>query len=1063
MYVGSWDGHMYAFDSASGELLWRYETGGEVYSSPVWDGGVVYFGSNDGHLYALDAVTGESRWRYETGGEVWSSPAVSGGMVFVGSTDGSVYALGGPTGELVWRFETEAFVVSSPTLSEGMVYVGSRDGHLYALDETTGELVWSHQMPHWVESSPIVAGGTVYVLSYQQIYALDARTGRLSWRNSLHDVLLPSASLAEGVLYVTGAISGYTHALDASNGLRLHSYTGDGLSYGTVSGGVIYVGSEDGVYAHGAVAAPSGGRRPWRYQTDGEVWSPPAVSDGLAFAGSGDGYVYALVAATGEPVWKREIGGEIYATPLVDGNKVYSGSRAGQVHALEISTGRPVWEFDAESAVYDSPVIAGGLAYVYSDLGDLFALDVQTGDLIWRYRMVGHGEYAHISHMEVNQGVVYVGSFSYLNAPSLMTALEASTGDLIWQYGPEKDDRVLTAVVTDRAVFLGTSDGHVYALERSSGELIWQYDVPWSTDVERQRFAAISVDQGIVYAASEKGQVRAIKASTGAGLWEYDAEGKVFASPVTVDGVVYIGSLPDHSNRDGHVHLLEGGTGKLLRRHEAGEAGFLFVTGPGERIYIGSHDGSVSVFDSSDNEALWRYEFIQLGPLFRSSGIERGASLPAVVDGVVYVGSRDGGVYALTQAVPAISIALDKGSPDPRPSPQTESVYAAGQELWRFDLPDGASTAPTVAEGVVFIATDDSVLHALDGATGHTMWTYRAGHWITSSPVVVDGAVYFGSWDTKLYAMSATSGEILWSYYTGDPISTSPAVADGIVYVGTGTTHYALSADDGNLLWSYQAGANVSEFTPLVVGDVVYAGSLDGHVAALDATTGGLLWDKEVGEEFCSGPAAAGNECRVLLSPPAVAGESMYLGTDQGTIIALHARTGDLLWQFKTSGKVPDVPVVGDGLVYVHSVHGHVYALEASSGELAWEYNTGRWVVSVGLVGPFLYLRTGIIESTLVLSASSGEPIAPRYDSGGSESSLPTLAERTVYKMEEVIGGEHTNLYARDPVTGNVLWHYRLEGSANPGAPSINGTVYIVSRVNNKDRYLYALSGPGYR
>ena len=59
-------------------VLWSYETGDSVLSSPAVSGGVVYVGSDDSDVYALDASTGDLIWSYETGDYVFSSPAVSG-------------------------------------------------------------------------------------------------------------------------------------------------------------------------------------------------------------------------------------------------------------------------------------------------------------------------------------------------------------------------------------------------------------------------------------------------------------------------------------------------------------------------------------------------------------------------------------------------------------------------------------------------------------------------------------------------------------------------------------------------------------------------------------------------------------------------------------------------------------------------------------------------------------------------------------------------------------------------------------------------------------------------
>jgi outer membrane protein assembly factor BamB len=93
VYFGVLDNLVYALDKDIGEMVWYFETGGQVYGSPVYAGGVLYIGSNDGQLYALDARTGELFWSYETGGPITGSPAMSDGLIYFGSQDGSIYAL----------------------------------------------------------------------------------------------------------------------------------------------------------------------------------------------------------------------------------------------------------------------------------------------------------------------------------------------------------------------------------------------------------------------------------------------------------------------------------------------------------------------------------------------------------------------------------------------------------------------------------------------------------------------------------------------------------------------------------------------------------------------------------------------------------------------------------------------------------------------------------------------------------------------------------------------------------------------------------------------------------
>jgi outer membrane protein assembly factor BamB len=133
-------------------------------------------------------------------------------------------------------------------------------------------------------------------------------------------------------------------------------------------------------------------------------------------------------------------------------------------------------------------------------------------------------------------------------------------------------------------------------------------------------------------------------------------------------------------------------------------------------------------------------------------------SSPAIVNGVVYVDSNDGYLYALKAST--------------------------GAKLWRATFFGGtAGCSPAVANGVVYVGANVK-LYALNANTGAKLWSYTMG-FVISSPTVVNGVVYVGSWDNKVYALNARTGAKLWSYTTGDHVESSPAVANGVVYVGS--------------------------------------------------------------------------------------------------------------------------------------------------------------------------------------------------------------------------------------------------------------------------------------
>ena len=174
VYIGSYDGKFYALNAQTGALKWKFATNVSAgskqkglhglqpkdqtiadpfdifLSSPVVANGAVYFGSGDGNLYALDSTTGDLRWKFKTGDVVHASPALAEGVVFFGSWDSYFYAVDAATGEEKWRFHggedpmihNQVGFQSSPAVVNGTVYTGCRDSNLYALDAATGKEKW---------------------------------------------------------------------------------------------------------------------------------------------------------------------------------------------------------------------------------------------------------------------------------------------------------------------------------------------------------------------------------------------------------------------------------------------------------------------------------------------------------------------------------------------------------------------------------------------------------------------------------------------------------------------------------------------------------------------------------------------------------------------------------------------------------------------------------------------------------------------------------------------------------------------------------------------------------
>jgi parallel beta-helix repeat protein len=111
--------------------------------------------------------------------------------------------------------------------------------------------------------------------------------------------------------------------------------------------------------------------------------------------------------------------------------------------------------------------------------------------------------------------------------------------------------------------------------------------------------------------------------------------------------------------------------------------------------------------------------------------------------------------------------------------------------VWNYTTGDHVRSSPAVADGKVYVGSDDGNVYCLDAVTGAQVWNYTTGegNYVFSSPAVVAGKVYVGSLAGKVYCLDAVTGAQVWNYTTGDWVESSPAVADGVAYVGSEGGH----------------------------------------------------------------------------------------------------------------------------------------------------------------------------------------------------------------------------------------------------------------------------------
>jgi eukaryotic-like serine/threonine-protein kinase len=330
---------------------------------------------------------------------------------------------------------------------------------------------------------------------------------------------------------------------------------------------------------------------------------------------------------------------------------------------------------------------------------------------------------------------------------------------------------------------------------------------------------------------------------------------------------------------------------------------------------------------------LWRK---QLGSAVRSS--------PTIVGGVVLIGSSDGHFYA-----------LDANT---------------GQERWKFSADGAVASSAAVAAGRVFFSSYKGTFYSLNSANGRLLWKVQFGpdasrayehetgehpatydgDFILSSAAVLNDTVVVGGGDGLVYAFNTKSGSPRWKFRTGGRVRSSPAINNGVVYVGSyDGSLYAIDFNSGKLVWRYDTkgrSLNSADFgydrrsilsSPAVSGGVVYIGSRDSHLYAVDAAKGTLRWVFDYEKEGMTW----------AISSPAVSGQVVYTGTADGHFVhALRASDGQELWRFKMPSRVWSSPAVAGSELYVTNQSGSLYAVDLSSGKEGWLFQTRSSVQS---------------------------------------------------------------------------------------------------------------------
>ena len=329
----------------------------------------------------------------------------------------------------------------------------------------------------------------------------------------------------------------------------------------------------------------------WQFATGDQLRTSPAVADGVAYVGSGDGSLYAVSLQDGAEIWRFPAGDRVELYPTVVDGTVFFGSADQNVHAVDASTGDERWRLPIGPNA-GSPAVVDGMVLVSGgEQGqmNLFALDAQDGTEIWRFPV-----------------------------------------DSYWNLVP---------AVAESTVFLSTGPS-VQALDLHTGEEIWRVpydgrDAPFGSE--------LAVVSNTVYASG--GGTSAFDAQDGTELWRTPPDQFITGAIAVAGDTLVAGSGEYHTVaaadvRDGSRRWLYAIDGTEPDPAKPSRYGFSNVAIAGDTVLATRAFNEIYAFDVRDGSDRWTFQL-------HTEGGKNVLSLPVIVDGLVLVGCSDGNLYAL--------------------------------------------------------------------------------------------------------------------------------------------------------------------------------------------------------------------------------------------------------------------------------------------------------------------------------------------------------------------------------------------------------------------------------
>jgi len=306
-------------------------------------------------------------------------------------------------------------------------------------------------------------------------------------------------------------------------------------------------------------------------------------------------------------------------------------------------------------------------------------------------------------------------------------------------------------------------------------------------------------------------------------------------------------------------------------------------------------------------------------------------------------------------------------------------------------------------------------------------WRYNASSALGQTMLAIDGIVYFATMDGKLFALDIQTGKKIGHRKT--VVDATSAYCDTSIFLALrygDETLFKYNLKRAKNDWKIDAGDIASE--PLILHNEIMVTALYNHIDLYKISDGSKIWQIKTPDQIRSSPAFHNG--------------MIVFGCDDGFVYAVDKIGGQIRWKFKTNASVTATPAIKDTIVYIGSSDKNFYAIGLNSGKSIWSYQSQGQILLAPAVNDSVVIFGSNDSQLYCLDRFSGRKIW----SFETESIIGTSPLITNNKV--LFGSFDYHYYALDLNTGQEIWKYKTKGRVKT-APVIWGNYMIGASENN--------------